>query len=279
MKCLVTNLEAVVTNNNLPIFGTIKIHHSNVQGKTGILRVNNSAIGKTITVKVDGGNTFSVNGVNYSEYQIAASKHPQITFSQGDYNIFIENKYDVESIFSEGDADVFANAGITPENLGYMPSLKSIQFSKFGDSGFNGDIKNLNTPLIEILNINFTGAYGDIKNIGKFANIKTISLYPSGLNGELLEFAAEQNKAGRSSVTYSSPIAWNNISQNSKLNGVIMYGDRGFLTFSVVNNVVSKVTVYLGAATIADCTRVYCYGATSEEIAAWEAAKKTVVKC
>lgn len=274
-NCLLTRLKGTIDNDSLEILGCIKIKHTDVSGKTGKLRINNNATGKNIVVSVDGTGSFSVDGTSYTEYTVAATKHPQFVFSRGNYNIYINNKYDVESIDSEGDFEPFVNAGLSFEKLGCMPKLQSIQVSKWAN-GFMGNVEDFDAPLIRVLNINGTSAKGDIKEIGKFANLDKLSLYPSNIHGELFDFISKQNSVGRTSVADDKPISWNNISQNATLNGVVLYGDRGLLTFKVTNNVIEKATVYLRGATITASTIVYCYGATESEITAWRDSGKTV---
>ena len=90
--CLITRLKATVNNDNLVKLGEIVVNHSNVAGKTAVLKLmTRGGVGVT-NISVSEGGSFTVDGVSLSSYQLAAGTEKSFTFSSGDYKIFIDNK-------------------------------------------------------------------------------------------------------------------------------------------------------------------------------------------
>ena len=276
-NCLTTRLQSSANNDSLNILNTIRIKHSAVSGKVGKLGIKPASSGDGVRIYVDNEGSFTIDGTPYTDYTLmAGSATKTLVFGDGDYCIYICNKYDLVVMITNGDIEPFANAMLTTEMLGYLPNITTLQLSKWG-SGVSGNIESLIAPNLKTLSINGTDICGDISRLGEY-NLTSINLYPCKINGDIFDYLLTSAKSGRSTVGDDATISWNNIASSVLFYGVLMYGDRGLLSYTASATAVQKATVYLGATSIAASTRVYCYGASVAEKQAWIDGGKVVIE-
>lgn len=297
-NCLKIQLKAVVNNPDLPIYNAIVVDVKEVANPTA----------DTQWVIVQG------EGVSIEvplEYPMTDSQH----FANGTYKAIIRNKYAISGNLALGASSALdinqlnGCAGITsiegtaakrgnikslslltnltkatlkdsPELTGdisvfaNMPNLTNVDISK---TGVQGDIACFST-LTGITNLKLSlspGITGNIESLGNLTQLTTIPVvHGTNIHGSFDEFVSRQVTAGRN--TYAAGIGG---SVAGLLNNCTFGGKKrtsgNEWTWPSWDGA-NKVVVYVGANNYQNCLTIYEKGATAEEIAAWNAAGKTV---
>lgn len=288
-KCLVTKLNGMVNNDNLPILGALTVKVKSVTSPTDNQRKLTITVAETETVKVKAvGGSFTKNGVSMTELTLNNSDGVVVLyFSNGDYKVNIENKYGILTLQTAENSIISFNLDefVLPKTLSIVAmssgNTGSIDNIKLEDSAnvislkdntnISGNISSLSgyTSLIYLNLRNCAGISGDIESLGGMPSLTTIDIYGTSIGGTIEGFVAAQVAAGRTSV---APFSANGISRCS-------FGGSTHVDASRANigwDSASKITIYTGSPIVSECTTIYAKGATAEEIAAWEQAGKTV---
>lgn len=212
MECLVTKLKGTVNDSTLLGLNELRLtlHYEDGFASNALkLRVANSAI-----IKALGGKMISLsNGSGYSpSVEIPANVFTPIYFQEGDTEISIPNKYDLQRIQNEVENGIYLK-NLDIDSLKYCKNLSTI--NSIVDSGIHGNIESLsNTPLTMLVLINNNAEAGKIRgDISVLDNIPTKNIQDvfSGVTGELkkitkylvLFMASEENDASLNVISES----------------------------------------------------------------------------
>lgn len=214
----------------------------------------------------------------------------------GNLDFRIENKYNLKSLFVGGriafdvkqlsycDLSDMIKAEYAVGNLDevtHFPNSKEINFDNPALSlSIQNDIEGSiaafsNCTACEKLLIKSNPKLtGNIELLGKLTNLKELRVDgDTGLSGTIERFVAAQIDNGRTSVNQEGAIKIYRATAGILRFGGNVYnpGVEEYLTWESAN----KIIIYAGNSAT-DYTKVLAKGATAEEIAAWEAAGKTV---
>lgn len=283
----------------LPVLGAIilKVEAQEVSDNLQRYLQIVTTTGDNVTVSVDGSGFFTVGSEQEHKTSLTFTGARGFYFDNThSYNIKIESKYNVKQI---NGATPNANKKMMFDiDLNLMSYLPGLTYSNLAFSKIHGDISAFgNSPLVTSLFLRYSYAEGDISELagctsltdlridntniggdisgaGTLTNITKFQAYSSNISGSIESFVAAQIAEGRTSVSYSTPIIFDKATTYLTFGGELKkQATYTFLTWDSA----SKIAVYTGGSgTIESTERVYAKGATAEEIAAWEAAGKTV---
>lgn len=309
VKCLNTQLKEVVNNDALVRLGAIRLtvmsipsHDIKNNGKLFI----NVKPKKTVTIKVnstDSQHYFLVgnDSTHHQEYELAAiegAAGTDIYFSNGDYTVDINDKYDLINLSTSGsgihgisfnaydlhysnlERIVWADSYIKGKVKDIDTSVNAINFI-VNNSKMTGSLQDLPAAPITQLNIANTSITGNIIDLAKLASTLTVVILNDNIAGEFGDFGylssivtiSKNNIYG----TVESFVNRQLSTRPSYANGVVVsallprtsLGGKTFPSEAGTNIVVwdssSKIAVLCGGANVSSATRVYCKGYTQAE--------------
>lgn len=254
-NCVIRKLGVTVDNDNLPKLGVIRFEIPEGNNNRTISIQTGSS--KTITLKSVNNRPFTVSGVSYTEKELSYS--PTITLDSGHYVFEVSNKYNIV-VFNIH--QTFYAYNVDLEDFIYCPLVSITNISNKGNISVLKDI----TTLKEIMfyGSQVIGVIGDISVLGKLNQLSRLNVHASGITGTVEDFVAAQYDEGERHSCLTG------IQLSASLQRNITFKGRNNPTFE--NNILTwesktKIAVYAGAQTIADCTKVFVSGYTAEEIA------------
>ena len=295
-NCLVTKLKATVNNPNLPIYNAIVVDVKEVANPTSDTQLV-LAQGEGVSIEVP------------SEYPMTDSTH----FANGTYKAIIRNKYAISGISAfgssltldinqlngctgiikiQGDAtwkgDIKNLALLTnltnvrlrnsPELIGdisVFANLTNLENLNLNGSGISGNISAFaNLTSLTALSFTNCGVEGNYESLGNLTQLTSLPvLTDTNIHGSFDEFVSRQVTAGR--TTYAAGTSSvGSLLTNCTFGGKTRTSGSDWTWPSW--NGANKVVVYIGAGNYQNCRTIFEKGATAEEIAAWNAAGKTV---
>jgi hypothetical protein len=214
----------------------------------------------------------------------------------GNLDFRIENKYNLKSLFVGGriafdvkqlsycDLSDKIQAEYAIGNLDEIVQFPNSKEINFDNPALSLSIKNdiegsiaafSNCTACEKLLIrNNQKLTGNIELLGKLTNLKELRVDSDfGISGTIERFVAAQIDNGRTAVSQENAIKIYSATAGALRFGGNVYNPKvdEYLTWESAN----KIIIYAGNSAT-DYTKVLAKGATAEEIAAWEAAGKTV---
>ena len=246
-KCLITKLKGVADNDSLLKMGEARIKVSKIQGDID-LRVLTLEVEKPTTIYTTGEGVFSTTSEGLvtnpqTSYVMQPTYVYYFYFSNGDYEIHLDNKYSIIEVWVEMsgdgrpdtgfeiDIDDFSYSVINKfyfENSTIKGSLKSLENSKkwlyeldFIDTKSHGNL-NIDDlpdkmPVFSYFASTDPSIGGDIIKFKNSLNLDTLDIGGSVITGELNDLAQAQYDNGRTSgsITVYG-------------NGIITHNGRGF---------------------------------------------------
>lgn len=290
-NCLVTKLKSEVNNNNLERFDKIHLRlvpapsprrwvvknitqNFKVEGNGAIaLSVAELETDPKTELTVTAGNSeVNVYFSNTTTYDVYISNKSNLTY----YNSNVVNNIeDVE--WCLGLTYISADWGYMTGNIRALSKLTELRTISIAINDLEGNLSSL-SELTKVTSIDFTrntpgNLTGNIASLAKLTSLTNISFFNAGtFTGSYDEFVYGQVDNGRASARikiHALPIYK---FFDTTLPNVTM----GYLEW----NTKAKIIIYATLSNQDDYTtasRIFAYGATAEEIAAWEQAGKTVV--
>lgn len=209
MKTLITKLKGSVNNDNLPKLGVITLKAKQVNGtltsEQQYMRLNAKDVSNSnpVVVSVDGNGYFTVgsSSTHLTSYNIVATgANADLHFSNGNYNVYISDKYRVTKIVlggysTSGDTQHVLNLDLSM--LSYAISLDTLQASY---RSLSGNIEYLaHSPLTSLQIANVPDVYGDIS---AFTELISLNTFNSGVEGDLSDIM--ENPISTSSMNFAS---------------------------------------------------------------------------
>lgn len=314
--CLVTKLKGVVNNPNLPKLGELIIRFNATATPTnwGIMRSFQPTATEGITISVDGdgcftnlGNTITAESISErSTYPLttitlpAGSSESLLYFYPGSsYNIHVQSKYALKAL---GGIGLVTSAPI--ESLDDIKYLNEELFVLWNPiAGMTGDISTLlRYPNIQYVELNKNNLTGDVSILAGLTNVKDLVLWGNteltgrledlgpltqatniNLSGEGMKvtgsidaFVQSQIAHGRTS-TEGAPVEVDWAVNFCTFGNLQPQSDKGYQYIEWTS--ASHIVVYQNnVAGWQNAQKIFAKGATAQEIAAWEAAGKTVVE-
>lgn len=196
-KCLVTKLKEVVEDYNLIKLGEIRIKVKKADFPTRSSQYLLIRSEENIDIKVLGGGRYlstdaaMTSGDNH--ISIPANVDTEIYFINGDYDVSISNKYSLTKInASESSSQVHKNYGLNIDDLAYSNRLQYINLFNTDSYGDLSSFQNL-TELF-YLNVSLCSKiYGDISVLSNLVGLTYVSLYSTGIEGDLKYLAPLAN--------------------------------------------------------------------------------------
>lgn len=216
MEALITKLKGSVNNDNLPKLGVITLKAKQVDGtpttKQQYMRLNvrDASIANPVVVSVDGNGYFTVGSgsTHLTSYNIAISgSNADLNFSNGNYNVYISDKYRVTQIYL-GDYSPSGNAqhvlNLDLSMLSYATSLTSF-FASY--HSLSGNIEHLaHSPLASLQIANVPDVYGDIS---AFTELIALNTFNSGVEGDLSDIMENPISTSSINLAFCSNIRGN----------------------------------------------------------------------
>ena len=279
-NCIITKFNGSY-DRVLPKFGDVIIHAKKLQDVPNYSSVclQVSANGQTVRVTGDGYFSETYEGLDdpalrLTTITLSDTSLKALYFKNDDYDILISGKYGaIEKIsmsVRSGSYPSIFNFDI--EEFKYDSALNS--FLAYFVQGLTGNVSDLVRSGLTEINIVGTQISGKLTDFSDCVSITTLSLAETLVKDEIMDFVTRQVELER---TTCSRITTQNIKNFAVFRGVTLeYASsvNGCMSWDTA----SKVTIGLGNNTsLSNCPKIYAYGATAEEIAAWEQAGKTVV--
>lgn len=209
METLITKLKGSVNNDNLPKLGVITLKAKQVNGtltsEQQYMRLNAKDVSNAnpVVVSVDGNGYFTIgsSSTHLTSYNIVNSgSNADFHFSNGNYNVYISDKYRVTLITLGG----YSTSGNTQHvlnldlsMLSYATSFASLQASYHS---LSGNIEHLaHSPLTSLQIANVPDVYGDIS---AFTELTNLNAFNSGVEGDLSDIM--ENPISTSSMNFAS---------------------------------------------------------------------------
>lgn len=216
-NCLVTKLQAAVTDSDLEKLGVIKLQRIEKSGSEQFLFQLIAAPGTKVTVIGDGYLMSSVGGDPLPNPVVFTEIAPNRIFysSNGNYTIEIDNKYDVN----------FRSCGST--TLLNIADLYYTNSDRIMGPGMYGDLSVLRPDSIKMININnLSPITGTITDILKQSGLETLKVGGTLIEGfDISELAKLDSLTGQVILPYGM--------SGSLESYVIAKRNRGFSTGSI----------------------------------------------
>lgn len=208
METLITKLKGSVNNNNLPKLGVITLTAKQVDGTPTTeqqfmrLNVSNASNANPVVVSVDGSGYFTKgsDSTQLTTTNIVNSSNVDLYFSNGNYNVYISDKYRVTNIVLGGyntSNDIHHVLNLDLSMLSYATSLGTLQASYHS---LSGNIEHLaHSPLTGLQIANVPDVYGDIS---VFTTLTNLNAFNSGVEGNLSDIM--DNPISASSMNFAS---------------------------------------------------------------------------
>ena len=303
-NCLVTKLKEVVNNDNLKKIGVLylkaqynsaiteqttdenRVRMQGLEIQLHVDTVNNVASEATVTVNGSGYFSKSLSDIKAGtgvQSMVISGSESVVTlyFANGDYDIEITNKYDIERIATKATGSQSSVISVPLEDLSYLTKLKYLRV--YGSRSYSNSIECLsnlsgitylylnklvlsgnvsaiaNNQDMTTLNLYGTNVSGDISSLGKLVDLTSMSFGDTNVSGAIEDFVAQQSENGR--TTLSTPMNADQILTYATLGGK-HYAD---VKCNLGWESASKIFVYTGNADYTLCTTVYCKGYTQSE--------------
>lgn len=289
-NCLVTKLKESVQNDNLSILGALTMRVNAATSPTDNQRRLQLVVEENETVKITAvGGNFTKDGVSMNNLTIVnADGQVSLYFDNANFKAVIDNKYGIRGISTDPNSilsfdvselvcpkvsQIALQSQLTKGNINDMNLPALIQTRFTNSTHITGNISAFNTcnSCTSLVLSDCSNISGNIDSVGNLTSLATIAIEGTNVEGTIEGFVAGQVNAGRTST--SNTIICNGFASHCTFGGVIRSGsNRSFLEW----NGTSKITLYAGNSTFANCNYIYAKGATAEEIAAWEGTGKTV---
>lgn len=281
-KCIVNKLNGTLPNGSLPRLGCVRIHAVKLDSvpHSNCVRMTISANGQTISVTGNGYFSTTYEGLidpasRMTSVTISGTGIKTYYFVNDDYDVFITGKYSELAKIGLGTGSTVYNLytllHVDTEEFKYDSGLEL--FAASYNSNISGKASDIIHDGITDIQLIDTKVVAMLSDFSDCILLNTLHLPSVVEKDEIYDFVTSQVNAGR---TTCSSLSIKNIQNAATFRGMEITCEENtssFLTWDTS----SKITLYMQASTIADCTRIYAYGATAEEIAAWEQAGKTVV--
>lgn len=247
-KCLFTKLKGSVNNNNLELFGYIRIKV--LAGGDAVLYIS---MDSDVTVKTSNNVKLVVSGVEYDTYTYESGNFVSITARSKDSNdgfIFLDGKYSANkylnitsdnaySIIDFVDVKFLTSlttlSGVKAQgelsNLSSLINISQLSFPNNNDDIY-GDISSL-SGLTSLVNLRMysRNVTGELKNIANLANIKLVDVRSSNVFGSIEDFAnlLAPNKNNEDVVTVfcSDHITYNGAFVGNTHSAIITFNGSG----------------------------------------------------
>lgn len=297
-NCLVTKLKGVVDNDNLDVFGQVKLHLSPKAGAqnpwvkfsftkfhrltcTDTLTLNGNAqyevaANNLVTCTVSGSGYLVIDdkySLSYFEssgvdvvFDIAKLTYTEITKCSinsspvtGDFVAFLNNNQSLTEV------DMWSNQ-ITGDLSEVKPSvLNGLTILKLGSDKIYGTCGMFNASSLLFLGVNncknFTGT---VESLPNKQNIVRLEIYNSGVTGSIDAYVASAISSGLTSKTNLDFVgALTQLTFNGAKQDVSGISNVGSCFVSWDAN--GKISVATGAYSTASVTHVFCKGYTQQE--------------
>ena len=283
-KCLITRLKAVIQNDDLPIFDTIKLPSvSSTATATNAYRIRVTTADDGIILKTNGSGYFATTYANLSdetkrltEVAISSTSQKSYFFSKGDYGVFIQKAHNLRELTLEGASVSLCVFRLGLSELRNNPGITVLQANQ---SSVYGDVHDIPSTIYDFMVSGCSNVTGNIDDVAKRVHFtKRLWISNTGITGSIEGLVAGQVAQGATSGSLNvrgilGVLTFGGIIQRESIIGERLEWDGndrilvGCLTSSSANPPAS-----MDAADV-----IYAKGATAEEIAAWEQAGKTVV--
>lgn len=237
-KCLVTKLNGVVGNNNLPEIGEFRIKLHAVNKENEFTQVLDMRCSSPVTLKSLNGELLFSNSAEYpssaflSEVTFGDSNNiTRVYLKNTDATIQVFNKYGITSISNSDSNSVSGSHGIETNiddfkysrgittlgfpksdkkvsgNLGTLKQMTELTSLDFSGSSISGDISELQ-DCKKIRNINLNGCqniYGDFSVLGNFPLVGewNTSVLGTKIKGSVEDFVKVNRRNGRKTGTFT----------------------------------------------------------------------------
>lgn len=274
-NCLLTKCKGIVNNDSLVALGVLRIK---VTQETITNYDQQKLVVKGMGVKIStpGANNVatSIDGngnlVNPQEsITLANDLMTTLWFSNGNYNIEIDSKYELVHLYCTMSNSLTPIFKFDLSDLSYCKALTSLApFKGTGSFEYIKDLTNLNT--LYLIGPNFTGSIDDL---GALTLLNNLQIYGgSSITGSIESFVAAQRSHERTET--DTPINCDYLMCYIPFHGYTVSTTLRRINLSWT---ATKIIVYCGSQVgYQNATDIYEKGCTAEEIAAWQAAGKTV---
>ena len=185
----------------------------------------------------------------------------------------------VVTIYEETGNNLSSTIKNISEELARKTSVTEFNFSNDSEEcKVTGNISDFSAEVVARLvglKLNAPTITGTMASLGKFYSCNSFNVIRSHITGSIEDFVNAQIAAGRTEVLASAPVYFNQITK-WPFNGNIYNISRDSLI--EWNSNASRIIVYTNGNgyTVNDHPYVYAYGASAQEIAAWQSVGKTV---
>lgn len=243
-NCFIHKLDVDSNNPSLKKLEYLRLHVSS--GETSSQNRRISLTAPDLIVSVANGtkkiSTSSDLSAPVSEYKEKNAQYRILYFLEGDYDVDIYSKYDIEYFSDAGNLSVTGRKiSINIDEFEFNDKLTSITMQTSADT--TGNIASLaNAKDLSNIKLSNSQVEGDIYNIRLLTKLTSLSLYYSNVNGTIENFAKGQSKeGGRTSGSIEVSCSNTNIRYNKKaVTGAIT------ITFSNSGCTVSGTSVQTG---------------------------------
>lgn len=281
---IITRLNAVVQNDKLPIFDTIKLPSvTSTATSSNVYRIRVTTADDGIILKVDGSGYFATTYANLSdetkrmtEVAISSTSQKSYFFSKGDYGVFIQKAHNLRELTLEGQGSSLCVFRLSLSELRNNPGITILQANQ---STVYGDVRDIPSTIYDFMVAGCSNVTGNIDDVAKRVHFtKRLWISSTGITGSIEGLVAGQVAQGATSGSLNvrgilGVLTFGGIIQRTSVIGERLEWDGngrilvGCLTSSGANP----------PASMDNANVIYAKGATSSEISAWEAAGKTVV--
>lgn len=197
-KCLVTKLNGVINNDELPVLGCFKVKFDKVNKPTSYTQSIGILTNKPTTLKIVGEGYFTdstfTNNVG-KEITIGDGGNSKIFVSNDGVTLLVSNKYNITAFKDwEESLNYPSKRGLNKhfnlEDLKYFNSLRVLDFNGQGVSGNISALENL--PILQLY-LDSKNITGDIKSIGKISTLNLFELRGSSVTGDISALANLKN--------------------------------------------------------------------------------------
>lgn len=303
-NCLVTKLKGTVENSNLSVLNTLIIDVKSNAGYSSNMSSIMFKASEALVIKTTGSGYFATTfaglddpATRLTELTINANTNQRLYFSNGNYQIYVNNKYTLTELTFYNNAGPASQIfSFDMEGIEYSSGITSIR--TYGTA--KGDVSNL-SKMTDMVILNLTLATlvsGDISSLSALDKLETVQFYGCPNISGSIEYLAKKNlsalgidgtqitstvedivelliTAQHTAATVSSPVDLSTSVINLTFNGTPLTGvaTHAYLTWEST----SKIAVLFGNSIgAANATTVYCMGYTQQEAeAAWPG--KTIV--
>ena len=250
-NCIKTVYPFSVENGNAPILGRLILHHySGVNNESRLL-----VQGKGVLVSVSEPNYFTVSAdtEHKTSYELTSDSVTEITFSTGEYDIVIDNKYNLTLLGTNSSGVKTDAVGMNINDAEFLVNLKGLRFV-FTNGYSYGSIEKLG----RLINLGFPGSQFNI-----------LGFSSKNIVGTIEGFVAGQVKNGRTN-TGDFPIKTYIHDSSSNDKPEVTFGNKLITTYINANAWItwestSKISIYAGTSVEAS-TEVYVRGYSASEI-------------